>query len=164
MTVADQRALDKAIGDMTLQRLADPQQLAMVRKIQAEHRAQRGPHEEEITRREEIRSYWDRRLNSGVITIDQHAEAVAELDAVITSARAALAHLATVPVPDFDDRTAGEIAAGWASATPMQRYRDLRRVWCGFQIFVTPGPSTDTEDQVRRRISRPKRIPSAAPL
>ncbi|WP_030777412.1 hypothetical protein [Streptomyces sp. NRRL S-920] len=163
MTVADQRVLDKAIGDMTLQRLTDPQQLAMVRKIQAEHHAQREPYEEEIARREEVRSYWDRRLNGGLITIGQHAEAVAELDAAIASAREALAHLATMPVPDFDDRTASEIATGWASATPVQRYHDLRKVWCGFQILVTPGPSTDAEDQVRHRILRPKRILTAVP-
>lgn len=161
--IADVRALDRAVEAMTLQRLTDPQQLAMIRKIQDEHRARRDPYLEEIEQREAVRAYWDRRLNHLLITIDQHAAGVAELDAAIVSARAALEDLDAAPVPDIDDRTASQIISGWNSATPMDRYRDLRRVWSGFEILVTPGPSTDTEDQVRERISRPRPISSTRP-
>lgn len=158
--IADVRALDRAISAMTLQRLTDPRQLAMVRKIQEEHRASREPYLEEIRRREEVRSYWDKRLTGQLITIGQHAEGVAELDAAIASARKALAELDSVPVPDLDDVVARQIATGWNTATPAQRYADLRRVWRGFEIFVTPGSTTETAEQVRRRISRPRPIPA----
>ncbi|MEU6674736.1 hypothetical protein [Streptomyces sp. NPDC046925] len=161
-TIADQRILDRAISAMTLKRLTDPQQLALIRKIQADHRALREPHEAEISRREDLRAYWDKRLDRGVITIAQHDEAVRELDAAIVSERRRLAQLDTIPVPDLDDKIIGQIITGWASASPIERYRDLRRVWRGFQIFVAPGSSTDSEEEVRRRISRPRPIPSSA--
>ncbi|MFE0101124.1 hypothetical protein [Streptomyces sp. NPDC059009] len=163
-TIADQRVLDAEISAMTLQRLTDPQQLALIRKIQADHRAKREPYLEEISEREKIRSYWDQRLTNGVISIDQHAEAVAELDEAITSARAVLTQLDTVPVPDLDDETAGRIATGWQSAAPAARYADLRKVWRGFQMFVTPGSSVDSATEVRKRISPPRLILSVPRL
>ncbi|WP_055563585.1 hypothetical protein [Streptomyces atriruber] len=160
-TVADLRALDSVIGDLTVQRLTDPQQVAMIRRIQAERRAAREPYAAEIARHEETRAYFDQRLGSGAITTAQHAAAVGEADAGILAARAALDGLAAAPVPELDEQAMARIAAGWRSATSAQRYRDLRRVWLGFQIFVTPGSSTETEEQVRKRVSRPKRTGAA---
>lgn len=159
-TIADQRVLDAVIEDLTLQRLSQPDQLAMIREVQRRRRAERQPHEDEIARREALRPYWDGRLNDGKIGQEQHAAAVEDLDAGIRAARAQLLLLDAVPVPELDDITIREIIEGWESATPAQKRADLRRVWAGFQILVTPGSSSDTEEEVRMRISRPKRIPA----
>lgn len=159
-TIADQRVLDAVIEDLTLQRLSHPDQLATIRRIQREHRAERQPHEDEIARREALRPYWDGRLNDGKITPTQHDAAVADLDAGIRQARQALEQLGGAP--GLDDVTIREIVAGWKSATPAAKRADLRRVWAGFQILVTPGSSGDTAEQVRERISQPRRIPATS--
>jgi hypothetical protein len=155
--------LDAVIEDLTLQRLSHPDQLATIRQIQREHQVERQPHEDEITRREALRPYWDGRLNDGKISLAQHAAAVEDLDAGIRAARQKLARLDAVPVPGLDDAMIRGIVSGWKTATPAAKRADLRRVWAGFQIHVTPGSSSDGEDQVRARISRPKRIPAIPP-
>ncbi|QES45292.1 hypothetical protein DEJ49_33685 [Streptomyces venezuelae] len=153
--------LDAEITAMTLQRLTDPEQLATIRRVQERHRALREPYEEEILRRGKIRAYFDQRLAKEVITLREHAASVADLDSAIVSAREALRRLDTIPVPDLDDKTCGLIVTGWSTASASERYRDLRRAWKGFQLFVRPGSSTDSAEQVRARISRPKPIPPA---
>lgn len=157
-TIADQRVLDKVIKDLTLQRLTDPQQLAMMRQIQSEHQAQRMPHVDEIKRHIRLRTYWDQRLFRGEIPPDQHAPAVDDLNAAITQRQEELDRLDALPVPDLDDKAAGWIVDSWEAGSPADRRENLRRAWRGFQIFVEPGSSTDTESQVRKRVSRPRRM------
>lgn len=164
-TIADVRALDAVIEDLTLQRLSHPDQLATIRQIQAErlqaeHQSERRPHENEIARREALRPFWDKRLNDGMVTVDQYTAAVRDLNAGIREAQEALALLDAAPIPQLVDTMIAEIASGWNSATPATKRADLRRVWAGFQILVEPGSSGDTEEQVRMRISQPKRIPA----
>lgn len=160
-TVADVRALDAAISAMTLQRLLDPQQLATIKEIQEERRTQRDAHTAETARLRDLRAYFDGRLRDGHLTTNEHAAAVAGLDERISAGRRALRALDAAA--DLDDDVIGRIVTGWEHAAPAVRYRDLRRVWAGYQIYVTPGSSMDTEAQVRERILRPTRIPGTPP-
>lgn len=157
--IADQRTLDAAIGERTLGRLTQPDQLATIRAVQAERAQKRLPHEAEIARREGLRPYWDGRLNDGLINEEQHAASVAGLDAGIVAARRALEELDAHPAPDLDSDMIRQIVRGWSTATPAQRRADLRLAWRGYLVKVAPGPSTELRaDIVQRQISAPERI------
>ncbi len=159
-TVADWRALDKAIEAMVLDRLSSPEQLEQIRQMQELRARKVKPHEEEIARLEGLLTYWGERLNANEITEEQHRQMLDDLNARIDVERRELAKHSRTPAPRLSVEELAAFRDEWADATPARKRERLKQAYTGFQIFVTPGSST--EEDMRYRISDPTPIPETA--
>ncbi|MFH8405612.1 recombinase family protein [Streptomyces sp. NPDC018019] len=156
-TIADWRALDRAIEAMVLDRLSQPKQVAQIKKALEARRRQRKPHEDKIGKLEELKTYWNRRLNEGKVSQSEHEAMVDDLLAQIGKEQKKLEKVEATPAPAVDIETLRDIREEWKTASPARKRERLRQAYSGFRILVTPGPST--EDEVRHRISDPMPIP-----
>ncbi|MFB1046750.1 recombinase family protein [Streptomyces chrestomyceticus] len=157
-TIADWRALDKAISAIVIDRLSRPEQIEQIRSAQEARRQQRKPHEDKIARLEELQRYRNQRLNEEQDSPEEHSYWSADLKARIQAEKEKLARIEKAPMPTVDIDALDDIRKEWKTATPAKRKERLRQAYSGYQIFVTPGSST--EDDVRERISAPVPIPS----
>lgn len=151
-TIADWRALDKAITAMTVDRLSDPAHIDRIRQAQEAVRLQRTPHEQKIAELERLQDHWDDRLNTGKITREKHTEMSDDLLRQIREERDQLSRLDAAGAPPFlDNETLLDMARVWRAAPVSEKRTLLRQAYRGLHIIVRPGPST--EDDVRHRIT-----------
>ncbi|WP_055563584.1 recombinase family protein [Streptomyces atriruber] len=159
-TIGDWRAVDTAVSALVIDRLSTPEQIAQIKRVREERRAQRQPHEHRISKLEELEGYWDKRLNEGKISPDRHAAMVDDLHRKLAAERSKLEALEEVPVPPLLEAKSRErIRQEWDGALPAKRRERLHQAYKGFHIAIAPGSSR--EDDVRHRISV-RRIPDPA--
>lgn len=151
-TVADWRALDKAVEALTVDRLSDPQHVRQIRQAQEARLKKRAPHAEKIAELEQVQEHWDARLNNGKVTPERHATLSDDLLKQIRAEREQLAALEPAnALPLLDDETLADAARLWRSADPVRKRLLLRQAYLGLHITVDPGSSA--EDDVRHRVS-----------
>lgn len=159
-TIADWRALDKAIESMVIDRLSSAEQLDEIQRVQ-EARAQRtAPHERELVRLEALRDHWNAQLTKGHIAPEQHGRMLDDVARKIRQEQQALKAFEHIPVVRLTAAEAADFRREWKSATPAQKRERLRQAYAGFRIFVTPGSAAETD--VRYRISEARPIPLEA--
>jgi DNA invertase Pin-like site-specific DNA recombinase len=152
-TIADARALDRAIVAMVLARLSSPEQIDQIKHVAEQQRKKRVPHEEKIKKLEELQDYWDSRLNQEKVTPSKHAAMSDDLDKKIKAEKGKLEKIEEAPAVPADAVSIDTLSLEWRAATPAQKRERLKRAYSGFHILVTPGSSTASD--VRDRVSKP---------
>jgi DNA invertase Pin-like site-specific DNA recombinase len=155
-TIADCRALDKAISAMVVDRLSSPQAIEQIRRHIESIRSKRAPHEKEIVRIESLVQHWDERLNAGNMSPDRYRVLVADLDKRKAEQMKLLADISEDVPKTVPEGTMDDIAREWEAATPAMRRERLRQAYSGYHILVIPGSSK--EEDVRYRIGKPTPI------
>lgn len=142
--IADRDALDLAVGELVIARLSDPRHASQVAEASKRRLETLLPHEKELGRLIDLRTYWDQQLLTGACDQVRHSQMVSALKNLIDAEEQKIV-TAGVSQPVAVEVSAAEALAQWARSSTDERRALFDRAFTGFGVFVDPGPAGDTD-------------------